>query len=240
MFQDWQNRGSFHRRGAAGSVVVVTTPPRQQREEEGGLARFLTGKDKKKLEKHPEIYNSIASDFGLRVKDQMNETAVAGLVDKLDREVDLMMVVEHINESLVLLKRRACLRTKDIVYVRLNSARHYRLRQLSRADEKVLRAWQMADHTLYDHFYRKFVTEVKKEGKAFWQELRHFKQILLKTRNFCESLSPDVTDVLRVKASLWSEEFTLNAEDCHLMNLKETDFQRRLVNRALKRRLEHS
>lgn len=200
-----------------------------------GLAKLLNKTVKKKMERLPELYNSLASDSGLPTKDHMNEAAVLEHTRKLDRELDLMMVMEHFNESLVLLKRRACLSMKDIVYFPLNSAPKRRIRPLSPSDMDVLRAWQTADHKMYDYFYRKFKEEVLKEGSGFRQEVTHFTQILQDTKRFCDAVLRGGADVLVVKASPWNEEFTLNLEDCRLMQMQELDFQKRLIDRALRR-----
>ena len=221
--------GKAQARGQGAGVGAVTSGQLE------GLAKLLNETVKKKMERMPELYNSLASDCGLPAKDHMNEAAVLEHIRKLDRELDLMMVTEHFNESLILLKRRACLSMKDILYFPLNSAHKNRVRPLSPSDIDVLRAWQTADHKMYDYFYRKFKEEVLKEGSGFGQEVTHFTQILQDAKQFCDAVLRGGVDVLVVKASPWNEEFTLNLEDCRLMQMNELDFQKLLIDRALRR-----
>ena len=224
--------------GAMGNSTDLTLPPPRGRTR--GLAQLLRGAEKEIMEVKPEIYNSIASDSGLPVREQMNETAVAEHVRKLDRELDLVMIMELFPESLVLFKRRACLSTKDIVHMQLNAAAggRYRGRRLTESDRTVVRAWQMADHRLYDHFYRKFKLETDSEDDTFFPEVRYFRKLLVDVRGFCGSVAAKRSDVdvMVAKSSLWSDEFTLNAEDCSLMQRKELVLQRQLIQRALWRR----
>nr|KAG5710189.1 hypothetical protein BaRGS_006708 [Batillaria attramentaria] len=51
----------------------------------------------------------------LPLSQQKSIEAVEQHIAKLDRELDLVMVTEHFNESVVLLKRRARLQLKDII-----------------------------------------------------------------------------------------------------------------------------
>nr|KAG5690208.1 hypothetical protein BaRGS_019004 [Batillaria attramentaria] len=112
----------------------------------GGFASLLSIPANRKKMEVPEVYNSLVFDSGLPLAQHMNETAVTQHIAKLDRELDLMLVMEHFDESLVLLKRRACLQLKDIVHYKLNSRKSEPKHMITEADHQALRLWQMADH----------------------------------------------------------------------------------------------
>nr|KAG5710195.1 hypothetical protein BaRGS_006714 [Batillaria attramentaria] len=139
-----------------------------------GFSKFLSETGRKGLEVRPLpelLYNSIAFDTGLALTQQKSIEAVEQHIAKLDRELDLMMVMEYFHESLVLLKRRARLQLKDIIHVKLNSKRPRSTHLISDSDLKTLKDWQMADHKIYDHFLAKFWKEVRKEGPDFQDEV---------------------------------------------------------------------
>ncbi|KAL8603611.1 hypothetical protein ACOMHN_005553 [Nucella lapillus] len=206
-------------------------PTRQQVD----LRTLLKGPERARVERCCEVFNSLACNTGLPRGLYTNYSAVLQHTLKLDRELDLMMVMEHFDESLVLLKRRACLEMEDILYLRLNSARSNSVRKLIEDDERTMRSWQAADHFIYEFFYKKFRKEVGKEGGTFWLEVGVFRKILNRTQTFCDRLSlglVDVLKVLKVPASSWNMEFAVTAKDCELMRLKEVVMQRRLISRA--------
>ena len=70
-------------------------------------------------------------DTGLPLASQKNETEVRKHIENLDRELDLVMIMEHFEESLLLFKRLACLRLKDIIFLPTNSRRIYRIHNLT-------------------------------------------------------------------------------------------------------------
>ncbi|PVD34274.1 hypothetical protein C0Q70_05543 [Pomacea canaliculata] len=207
---------------------------RQQQQHNNGSLSALLRKDIRESLQVPEIYNSIAFNSGLPLNRQKDEKAVTEHIAKLDHEFHLVMIMERFDESLILLKRKACLELRDIVYFKLNAVVKGRGHRLTDDDRKVLRGWQMADHVIYEFFLIKFQSEVEAMGEDFGREVLHFQGILKRLRNFCDTLAKFV-DVLVVKASVWNEEFTLGARDCDMMKLDEMIFQAMLSVRAAQR-----
>ena len=215
-------------------------PDGKEEEEAESELRRISRKTVKKqlLLAGPELYNSLATDTGLRPTKHMKREEVARHLHKLDRELNLVMVMERLPESLVLLKRRACLAIRDIVHLHLNSAKNVYVQSLPDSVRRDLRVLQQADHTLYDHFYAKFQREVlEEEDKGFGEEVQHFNDVLQQVKTFCGSLTEmDKSPVLEVRRSPWNDYFSLGAGDCQLLGAKELKLQRWLVQRALARR----
>ena len=134
------------------------------------LEKLLTSDEMSWL-RMPEVYNSFATSSGLPLHLQNDSTAIENHVKKLDREMDLVMLVERFDESLVLLKRRACLSLRDILYLQQKVRKRSYRYIFSRSDVQFERLWQQADHALYDHFSAKFSTEVIREGPGFPDEV---------------------------------------------------------------------
>ena len=80
-------------------------------------------------------------------------TAIAAKIDEIDRRFALIMITEYMDESLVLLRQLLCWDWDDIVVFRVN-ARKSQYKTVSLPDElkEKIRAWNAADHLLYQHF----------------------------------------------------------------------------------------
>ena len=101
--------------------------------------------------------NVMATFFGLprAVSDPAAGDALIRLVDE---KFDLVLIMEHIDESLVLMKRRLCWTLKDILYLPLRVEK-YEGKANGKEDQEQLiarhRDWSPIDYAIYDHFARK-------------------------------------------------------------------------------------
>ena len=190
------------------------------------LAGYISSK-----ERTFNYFNTISFDTGLNFSHLTNMTAVQQHIQKLERELDLVMIMEHFHESLVLLKRRTSLDLRDIVFLKTNARKNLNIHRITDRIVAELRDRQMTDHVVYDHFYTKFWTEVHKEGESFQREVADFTKTASQFEEYCSSARSQ-WDTFVVARSEWSEEFSLNARDCQLMALEERPFQKLLLQRA--------
>ena len=210
-------------------------PPTQNNSSNQSFKAFLNNtKIQTRFEGDCRFHNSILCDTGLPLPLQRNVTAVKQHLKKLDRELDLMLVMEYFAESLVLFKRRACLQLKDVLYFKTNSRKNVRQHQILEDDVAAFRALQKGDYLAYEHFYSKFWEEVRKEGAGFHQEVSHFNNVSSRVWKYCADTS--VFDTLVVPTSDWNEEFIVNDRDCLLMKTAEVKLHGLLVKRAVERR----
>lgn len=181
----------------------------------------------------PEVHNSFASDTGLRAIEQLDVRSIKAHIRRLERDLDLVMVVEYFDESLVLLKRRACLSTQDIIYS-VKNARQQGLRfrpSFTLRERESFQKFQMADVLIYNHFYKRFWELVYAEGPDFFTEVQHLKQIRRTVEDFCGSVASR-WDFVNISRSAWNEEFMVTARECRLMAMDELDMQLLLMHRA--------
>ena len=181
----------------------------------------------------PEVYNSLAGDTGLNASKHRDLQAVQAHIRRLERELDLIMVVEYFDESLVLLKRKACMSMQDIVYSVKNARPQWaRVRpSLTPQERESFRNFQMADVLIYDHFYKRFWDLVYAEDPDFFIEVRRFKQIRRTVEDFCGGLTSP-WDFVTISKSVWNEEFIVTAKECRLMAMTELEMQVFLIHRA--------
>ncbi|ESO83109.1 hypothetical protein LOTGIDRAFT_169752 [Lottia gigantea] len=173
---------------------------------------------------------SMSLDFGLSHLQRYKDDKIAQTLSHVDREFDFVMVMEQFDESLVLLKRKLCWETKDIVYIIRNvhfwDARAFALGPKHR---QTIANIQKADVRIYEHFRRKLEKEILASGLEFSNEVHNFKIILRLVMDFCtHSYGPEV---LTIPQSTWNEEFTIDREECELMELSEFPLVKMLQKR---------
>ena len=129
------------------------------------------------------VRNNMAFDLGFQAGFPIgsedwtyNDTAIDEWLKELDKKMDLVMMTEYMDESLVLLRRLMCWSMKDILYQSRN-INHSRKKDNSSTEYlmNVYRKWSEVDVKLYDHFLKKFQVRLSQQDASFWQEVAHFK-----------------------------------------------------------------
>ena len=117
------------------------------------LAELLS--DPQRHDKTNRTRNISARFFGLNrtVSDKATGDA---LIQHIDRKFGLVLIMERIDESLVLMKRRLCWSTKDILYLPLRVVEYKGKAKETEHDQEELiakhRKWSNIDYDIYDHF----------------------------------------------------------------------------------------
>lgn len=84
--------------------------------------------------------------LGLSYRYFQNYTAVKNYIKFLNKEFDLVMIMDYFDESLVLLKRLLCWEIDDILYVKLNERKdNEKATRLSGSVQDNIRRWNKAD-----------------------------------------------------------------------------------------------
>ena len=123
------------------------------------------------------VRNPMLFDLGLDFRYFQNKTAVDRYIEFLDNEFDLVMILEHFDESLLLLKRLLCWDLKDILHFKLNERQDIQKRKfISQEVREDIKSWNKADFMLYQHFNRTFWRKIKAQGPSFQRELRIFRR----------------------------------------------------------------
>lgn len=129
--------------------------------------------------------NSVDMGFDLEnyVKTINKEKYMSDFLEKAGQTWDLVLITEYFDLSLVMLKRRFCLRFEDILYLRsLERIKKERVEEpytLAKIAEM-----QRLDIALYDYFNATFWREVEKEEGIF-EELAIFQKLNKQVQSFC-------------------------------------------------------
>lgn len=132
----------------------------------------LDGKLASRLLRNPMLF-----DLGLDFRYYQDMTAVWKYIKFLEKEYDLIMIMEYFDESVVLLKRILCWELEDIVHFKLNERLDRDKRNFSERIEKNIKSWNKADFMLYDYFNKTLWTKIAKEGPDFYEDLAQFRQL---------------------------------------------------------------
>lgn len=137
--------------------------------------------------------NQMAWDMGLSPDIFDNETAVQIEIERLDREFDLVMISNRMDESLVLLSHLLNWPLERVLHLDLNRRKPEKSATLSSDERKLLSDWLLADIKIFHHFSRRFddkVTQLnRKESKwgfldsIFWSPYMENQRRLLKEGN---------------------------------------------------------
>ncbi|XP_006812500.1 galactosylceramide sulfotransferase-like [Saccoglossus kowalevskii] len=106
------------------------------------------------------------------------------IIQKLDKEIDLVMITEYLDESFVLLKQLMCWSTKDIVYYSL-AQRPRGHTPITKGMEAIISKWNRLDLILYNYFNRTLWRKIEKYDGDFKEDLRLFRAKQIQIANEC-------------------------------------------------------
>lgn len=102
----------------------------------------------------------LAVSLGLPIASLQNDTAIGNHITKIEKEMDLVMISERMEESFILFRYLMCWKPEDIVAFDQNVRSSNTVVKLDDDDRKELRKWLKADEMIYKHFYQLFEARV--------------------------------------------------------------------------------
>ncbi|XP_035659637.1 galactosylceramide sulfotransferase-like isoform X3 [Branchiostoma floridae] len=177
--------------------------------------------------------NYMAYDLGFPLGLSDSQSSIDEYIETLSREIDLVLILEHMAESLVLLRRMMCWTLKDILYnVAPKNLKKYKKTPMSTALLKQHRRWSNVDYQLYDHFNATLWQKIQREGADFPHEVRHFQNVLNQTAIFCTKAIMKVPKIelnltagkLTIPKTTWHEEFDIDSTLCLKLKMEWHDW----------------
>ncbi|XP_064617364.1 galactosylceramide sulfotransferase-like [Liolophura sinensis] len=157
-------------------------------------------------------HNPMMSYFGLAPSYFRNVDKIRQKIAEIDEKFAMVLVLEKLDESLVLLKRKLCWTTNDILYMIKNKNWKKPVVNITDEDYKRLKNWSMADYILYEHFLGKLQRSIETEGEDFQQELSLFRSIKRQFKEFCQRGNSNQT--LTIASSKFSASFKVPYRNC--------------------------
>ena len=158
------------------------------------LEEFLKDPDKHlyslsmRLGDLPDVMNLIQSgmmyDLGFDFLEFANGSVVDRAIRTLENELDLVLILEHFDESLVLMKRQFCWDFDDILYIKMNAMKYKKQSITNSMRQKILK-WNAADFKLYKRFNQTLWSKIRKQGQGFWEDVTEFRRRNAAIRRKC-------------------------------------------------------
>lgn len=126
-------------------------------------------------------------DLGLSTTEYHKKDVIRSTIWEIYEKFGIVLIYEYLDESLVLMRRRFCLQTDDVLYLKFHHASQNVDNRVSFSpdlEEKIL-SWNSADVELYSFFNETLWKEISYEGESFWTELLEFRMKLKETERDC-------------------------------------------------------
>ena len=151
-----------------------------------------------------------------------NATYIREWLQHLQSRFKLVMIMEHFEESLVLLRRLVCWRMEDVLYL-VRNVGHYDSRS-DYADTICpslmdnFRRFNQVDIAVHDLFNATLWRRIELEGLCYADELRKFKVVMKTVRDLSYYDPPPSNDTaLSIPQSDWNDEFPVTERYCTRM-----------------------
>ncbi|XP_033745737.1 galactose-3-O-sulfotransferase 3-like [Pecten maximus] len=163
-------------------------------------------------------FNLMANEFGFpqELFFNKNQTKIESYLRKLDMEMDFVLVVEYLDESLVLMRRLLNWDLRHMLHanIHVNKRRDARL-NFGSNEENLYKVRSYLDYALYDFFLLKFQTILKRQHPDFYDELAYFREVRSSLRDFCSGISTTLGNTtITFEGSEWNEPFVLKKDQC--------------------------
>ncbi|CAH1787827.1 unnamed protein product, partial [Owenia fusiformis] len=146
--------------------------------------------------------------------EQYNTIAIQEKIEEIEKEFDLVIVVQHIEESLILLTECSDLTIEDVVILKYANVRNFKKSKpiLTPNEYDNLIQWNLADTMIYNHF-----------NKTLWEKIDNFGRgkmdIKIKELRMAQSIKQKECDSVKTKPNLKRIEDLKIKHDCMIQNL---------------------
>ena len=132
------------------------------------------------------LQNPSSVMLGLRTTDFQNQSAVRQFICNIVADFDHMLITEHMDESLIVMRRKLCWEMIDILYLpRLTRDYNYKNNPLGVNLVERLANWSRVDAILYKAFNETLWKNIVQYGEDFRDELKFYKTQKLRIQKFC-------------------------------------------------------
>ena len=171
--------------------------------------------------------NRQSIDLGFdAVNHKFNDTQyIQSFIERLEKSLDVVLITEYFDQSVILLKRLLGWTTQDVLYftkIRTPTDKKFYY-SLTEQQKKILTNRTAADSRLYAHFLDIFKHKISTQV-GLDDEVAEFREILGKLVNFCVDRHPGRTNQFLVPAGRWSDEISIVRSKCKWLDLRELDF----------------
>ena len=162
--------------------------------------------------------------FGFNPDDAENVSEVNEFLRVIKREFELVLVAEHFDESLIVLRRKLFWAISDIFYLSLLVQNyHYKYYPLEQELVDKLTNWSRVDTMLWETFNETLWKNIAQYGEDFWEELTFYRNQKERIVQFCSPFIEsqmkwcnvsDFKEYLDIPDSSWGAAFRIDVVWC--------------------------
>ena len=181
------------------------------------------------------LQNPNAIMLGLNKRGFHNQSAVQEFIRHIVADFDHMLITEHMDESLIVMRRKLCWDISDIFYLsQIVGHYDYKNTQLRPDLLQTLTNWSRVDSMLYETFNETLWKNIAQYGEGFWDELKFYKNQKEKIFNFCSPVlnSPvknfnvsNLDEHILIPKSHWGNEFQIDNVWCMVNQMTDLVLQ---------------
>ncbi|XP_033107760.1 galactosylceramide sulfotransferase-like [Anneissia japonica] len=131
------------------------------------------------------INNDQIFDLGLNAEYLLNDKVINETIARINKDMDLVLINEYYDESLVLLSKVLCWRLEDLVYLPRNERPDSKKVAMPEELRQKAREWNHADTMLYNFFVERLKERIIEYGPSFKEDLRRFRNMTAEVRRNC-------------------------------------------------------
>ncbi|XP_070562713.1 galactosylceramide sulfotransferase-like [Ptychodera flava] len=190
--------------------------------------RYLNMTDNVKLRN--QLRNGMMYNLGFDHKFDDDISTIDKMIQRLDRELNLVLITDYYEESLVLLKNVLCWEIQDILYISKGLRSDKRRYEISQSVARKIEKWNEADVQLFNHFNKTFWEKIKSYGSGFYGDLQEFRRRQQEFYEECvdsgkTGVMQGREDILVMKANA--------SQECKIAFLRDVSFHAILRREAL-------
>lgn len=131
--------------------------------------------------------NNMWFDFGFDNNAPVEADYVHTCLEEVERRFHLVLLADHFDESMVLLRRRLRWQLGDVVSFKLNARSQRTISHLTPESQERAKCWCALDWQLYQHFNRTFWTQLNAElnPRQLREELEQLRARRRELTNLC-------------------------------------------------------
>ncbi|XP_068227595.1 galactosylceramide sulfotransferase-like [Palaemon carinicauda] len=183
-------------------------------------------------------YNQMSWDFGAPKSEINDLTFIQEMVKKADKDFDLVMVAERMEESLILMSRLLCWNITDVLVLKINARMSDFKKEINEKTKGLLRRKLAPDYLIYNFFSQKLDKLVERYGrKRMAEDVSKLRKATEKLRTECgfeQRASQNMTGLNKP----WSPQVSGYQSQsksivCQLMSFSEISFMHELRERQM-------
>ncbi|XP_057309669.1 uncharacterized protein LOC130647730 [Hydractinia symbiolongicarpus] len=129
------------------------------------------------------LKNGQLFDLGYEDDDYKTELQLKFIVDELDAQLDMVLLDEYIDESLVLLQRLLCWQLSDMVYIKQRVRKQRN--NITKVDGDAILKWNQADSYMYNYFNKTLWERINHQDESFWEDVKELKYLVNSVKEEC-------------------------------------------------------